>query len=124
MQDGREVALERPVDHAARYEDGRIVTSHTRKLDTPIEIAGHEVAARSYDPTYFVAYDVPTDPKIVGREDCEITRAPADREKAREEYGDQLAAVDTASDPFEVVELDDIGILFADRFVVTCDASS
>ncbi len=124
VQDGRTVALERPVDHAARYEEGRIVTSHTRKLETPIEVAGHEVVARSYDPTYFVAYDVPTDPKIVGREGCEVIREPADRDKAREEYGDKLAAVDTVSDPFEVIEIDDIGILFADRFVVTCDAPS
>ncbi|SDE08144.1 DUF1007 family protein [Limimaricola pyoseonensis] len=122
--DGDAVALDRPVDHAARFEDGRMIMSHTRRLGAPLAVEGREVVARSYDPTYLVAYDVPADPGVEGRDGCAVIREAADREKAQEEYGDQLAAVDAASDPFAAVELDDIGILFADRFVLSCAASS
>lgn len=119
---GAEVPLDRPVDHAARFEDGRIVTSHTRPLTAPVDPAGETLVARAYDPTYFVAYDVPTVPVVEGRDDCNVTRDAADREAAQREYGDQLAAIDTTGDPFEEVELPDIGILFADAFRLTCGA--
>jgi ABC-type uncharacterized transport system substrate-binding protein len=123
-QDGAEVALDGPVRHRARFEDGRVVTSHVRPLAAPLDATEGVVTARAYDPTYFVAYDVPAAPAISGREDCRIRREEADRAAAEAEYGDQLAAVDAGSDPFAVVELPDIGALFADRFVLSCAASS
>ena len=123
-QDGAEVALDGPVRHRARFEDGRVVTSHVRPLAAPLDATEGVVTARAYDPTYFVAYDVPATPAISGREDCRIRREKADRAAAEAEYGDQLAAVDAGSDPFAVVELPDIGALFADRFVLSCAASS
>ncbi len=113
-----------PGSHAASWREGRYVTTHSQSLVEPVDVAGRDVEARSYDPSYFVSYDVPTPPGVDGREDCALHREAADRDAARREYGDQLAAVDTADDPFEVVEIDDIGILFADAFVLACDASS
>ena len=123
-RNGTEVALARPVDHAARFEEERIITSHTRFLETPFAVADEDVVARSYDPTYFVAYAVPGSPGVLGRDDCRLERAEADTEAAQDEYGEKLAAVDMHEDPFKEVELPDIGILFADSFTLTCDASS
>lgn len=123
-QSGRDVALDRPVEHRAWFEGGRLVTSHLRPLARPLEISAGPVAARAFDPSYFVAYDVPEAPQLSGRGDCQITREPADRAAAEAEYGDTLAAVDQSSDPFEVVDLPDIGVMFADRFVLSCAASS
>lgn len=122
--DGQAVSLDPPVLHRARYDSGRIVTSHVRPLTAPLDVTAGVVTARAYDPTYFVAYDVPQAPATDGRDDCRLDREAADREAAEAEYGDQLAAVDAGSDPFEVVELPDIGVMFADRFVLTCAASS
>jgi ABC-type uncharacterized transport system substrate-binding protein len=122
--DGLAVDLERPVRHRARFEDGRLVTSHVRPLAEPLDVSAGTVTAQAYDPTYFVAYDVPETPGISGRDDCSLVREEADREAAEEEYGEQLAEVDASSDPFEAVELPDIGVLFADSFVLTCTASS
>ena len=122
--DGEAVDLAPPVRHSARFEAGRVVTSHLRPLAAPLDVSKGVVTARSYDPTYFVAYDVPEAPGLEGRDDCRLVREPADRKAAEKEYGDTLAAVDAASDPFEVVELPDIGVMFADRFVLTCAASS
>ncbi len=120
--DGVTVDLDGPVLHRARYEAGRLVTSHVRPLAAPLDVSKGVVTARAYDPTYFVAYDVPEAPGISGRDDCRFDREAADREAAEAAYGEQLAEVDATSDPFEVVELPDIGVMFADRFVLTCAA--
>lgn len=122
--DGTDLALDRPKDHRAEWRDGRIATSHEMTLTTPVEVAGKSVVARSYDPTYFVAYDVPSDPGIRGRKGCILERQAADRAAAQAQYGDALAAVDMSSDPFDAVNLPDIGILFADAFVLSCAAPS
>lgn len=122
--DGAAVALARPVDHAARFEDGRIVTSHVRPLETPIDVSAHRVTAQSYDPSYFVAYDVPTPPQVSGMPGCSFAREPADHAAAQAEYGDQLAAIDAGDDPFEEIDLPDIGVMFADTFTLSCSASS
>lgn len=121
--DGTAVDLDGPQTHQARYEGGRFITSHIRPLTTPLDVSKGVVTAVAYDPTYFVAYDVPAAPGLSGRDDCRLDREVADREAAQAEYGEQLAEVDATSDPFEVVELPDIGVMFADRFVLTCAAS-
>lgn len=122
--DGKTIELERPVQHAARMEGDSVVTSHLRPIATPIEVAGQAVVARAYDPSYFVAYDLPTDPTITGREDCELVRKRTDIAEAQETYGARLAEIDAAADPFAEIDLPDIGILFADSFALRCAASS
>lgn len=122
-QGGEAVALERPVDHRAYYESGRYVTTHLRPLKEPIALDA-QTAARVYDPSFFVAYDVPKTPTVEGRAGCDVTRDAADTDAAYEEYGEKLASVDVGEDPFAEVDLGDIGILFADRFVVSCSAPS
>lgn len=122
--DGSEAPLAPPKDHTATWRDDRFVTSHLRPIVDPVDSTGRNIVARSYDPTYFVAYDVPGSPGTVGREGCHLQRQASDRKAAQEEYGDALAAVDMAEDPFEVVEVPDIGILFADAFVLSCDEPS
>ncbi len=121
---GEAVILDGPVEHQARFEQGRLVTSHTRPLAAPLDLSGQAITARAYDPTYFVAYDVPVDPTIIGRDGCVLQRDVADRGEAEAEYGEKLAAIDATADPFAEIELPDIGVLFADSFVLTCAASS
>jgi ABC-type uncharacterized transport system substrate-binding protein len=123
-QSGVPVALQGPVDHRARFTEGRIVTSHVRPLAAPLQVAAGPVTARAYDPSYFVAYDVPQPPRIAGRADCTLEREPADRKAAEKQYGAKLAALDTGGDPFAEVELPDVGVLFADTFRLSCAASS
>lgn len=122
-QGGALVALAGPVRHRVYFENGRIVTSHVRPLNTPLAVDG-ATAARVYDPSFFVAYDVPLLPTTEGREGCTVTRRAADTGSAYKEYGDKLASVDIGDDPFQEVDLGDIGILFADEFELTCAAPS
>jgi ABC-type uncharacterized transport system substrate-binding protein len=118
-QNGRDVALAGPVSHAARFENNRVITSHTRPLETPVPVDSGLIA-RAYDPSYFVAYDVPEAPAVAGATACRFEREEADRKAAQAEYGEKLAAIDRAEDPFEVIEIPDIGILFADSFHLRC----
>ncbi|WP_255331021.1 DUF1007 family protein [Paracoccus albicereus] len=122
--DGLDQALAPPADHSADWRDGRYVTTHVMTLSDPVSPDGKVVVARSYDPTYFVAYDVPTAPGVIGQTGCDLRRERADRAAAQAEYGDALAAVDMSSDPFEVVDLPDIGVMFADSFILSCDPDS
>ena len=121
---GEAVALDGPVKHRARFEEGRLVTSHVRPLAVPLDVTGEVITARAYDPTYFVAYDVPIAPTIDGRSACTLVREAVDYDEAEREYGEQLAAIDASADPFAEIDLPDIGVLFADSFVLTCAASS
>lgn len=123
LQGGAALELEGPLRHRAYFENGRYVTTHIRPLKEPI-LPGEGIEARLYDPTFFVAYDMPVLPTVEGREGCTVTRNAADTDKAYEEYGEKLASVDMGEDPFAEVDLGDIGILFADTFEVTCAASS
>ncbi len=119
---GEAVALSAPIRHRALYESGRIITTHVRPLEVPIAASAVPVTLQIYDPSYFVAYEVPALPTLEGRDDCTLTRVQADSEDAQEEYGDKLAAIDVSGDPFEAVDLGDIGVLFADSFMLTCAA--
>ncbi|PZX17011.1 polyphosphate kinase [Palleronia aestuarii] len=122
--DGTPLPLRPPTEHEASWRDDRYVTTHLMTLAEPVAVDGHTIVARAYDPTYFVAYDVPTAPGIVGRDDCTLSREAADRDAAMAEYGEALAEVDMLSDPFEAVDLPDIGILFSDAFELACAAPS
>ncbi|WP_420767992.1 DUF1007 family protein [Roseovarius sp. S4756] len=124
MRDGVAVALEGPAQHRAYFENGRIITTHLRPLSAPVDLGEGSAVAQLYDPSFFVAYDVPALPTIEGPEDCAVTRQAADTDKAYAEYGDKLASVDVGEDPYVEVDLGDIGVLFADRFIVTCAAPS
>ncbi|MTH78502.1 DUF1007 family protein [Paracoccus aestuariivivens] len=118
------VTLRGPEQHKVRFENGRVITSHIRPLASAVAVAGADIVARSYDPSYFVAYDVPKEPRIDGRDDCRVRRDKADEAAAQAKYGEKLAALDVTDDPFQEIEIPDIGILFADSFVVSCDAPS
>lgn len=119
--DGEAVALLPPIRHRALFENGRIITTHVRPLETPVAVT-MPVTLQIYDPSYFVAYDVPVLPSIEGGDACKLARSRADTSRAQAEYGDKLAAVDVSDDPFEAVDLGDIGVLFADSFTMTCAA--
>ncbi|RVT83527.1 DUF1007 family protein [Rhodobacteraceae bacterium CCMM004] len=122
--DGVAATLGPPVDHVALYVDGRIVTRHTRPVTAPAAAPAREILARAYDPTYFVAYDVPEIPRTTGGAVCAAVRDAADRAAAQRAFGDALAALDMPDDPFEPVDIPDIGIHFADTFTLRCAPSA
>ena len=129
MQGGAPVALG-PVRHfPPRWENGRIITSHSRTLAQPLEVsAQNPVTVRVYDPEYFVAYDTPRDAAIQGADHCSVSREAPDAGREMIPAGDEqalltaLAAIDRDGDSLGLMQMEDVGIIFADRFVVSCGA--
>lgn len=121
-QQDQPIGLGAPLDHHARFADGRIITSHVRPLSNPVTVtAAHPLQLRIYDPEYFVAYDTPREPAIEGRRDCSVSRRPPDA-SGQEELLAALQTLDMQSDSLQVMRMADVGVTFAERFEVQCDA--
>lgn len=122
-QGGAEAALAPPIHEMPRYVDGRIVTSHIRPLRTPLAPrTGAPVTLRAYDPEYFVAYDTPRLPKVVGATGCTVSRHKPKPDRAQSDLLAELSKLDMTADSIQVMSMADVGIRFADSFDVTCAA--
>jgi ABC-type uncharacterized transport system substrate-binding protein len=58
------VALSRPEETGARYDGGKITSSHLRRLDRPVPAA--DLVVQAYDPGYYTAYAIATGPVVTG----------------------------------------------------------
>lgn len=116
---GNPVALGPAMEHRADYAQGRVATSHIRPLLTRIDLDGAgPLAAKVYDPTFFVAYDV-TQPVTASRADCQIVHTPADLAAAQVLVAEMMSEQDYADDDYP-----EVGEAYADTFVLTCAAPS
>lgn len=112
---GETVALAGAVEHRADYENGRVVTSHIRPLETRIDIDGAgPLVAKVFDPTFFVAYDV-TKGVTTARDACSIAHTPADLDAAEALVESLMSEQDYADDDYPQV-----GEAYADSFSLTC----
>ena len=121
--DGREVTLAPPVQHAAAMsEDGRYVTSHLRPLVTRLDPGAGTIAAKVYDPTYFVFYETGLTHAVEGRADCGAERIPADIGAAEAELRAELAKIPPDGDTEALFP--EVGAVFADEIRLSCAAPS
>lgn len=118
--DRSRVPLGPPTDCRALWNGDQIISVHTRTLPEPVAVAGHEVVARAYDPSFFKDYEVPVDPLVTGRDDCTVRRTPADTESAQRDYGAMLSALDRPQGPLIGAVAPQVGLFYADRFSLTC----
>lgn len=112
------VALGQPETPTAELVEGRLITSHIRKLDTPLSMAGGNVALKVYDPTYYSAYTLDLGAEIVNRDGCMMEQIPADLGKAYD-LVENLLYGSTGDDNFPAV-----GENFADTLTLSCETSS
>jgi ABC-type uncharacterized transport system substrate-binding protein len=118
---GMPVALSGPLDPSTVVEDGRVVTTHTRRLETPLDIVA-PVSVKAYDPTFYTAYSVSRGVTVEGNAGCTATVAPANLDAAYtllEEllYGPRSAEFDEENFP-------EVGEAFADEVRLTCASGS
>lgn len=108
------VALSGPRDGVARYEGGRIVSSHIRDLDWPV--AGLLVV-KNYDPTYYTEYTI----REVLAEGCRTEIIAPDLTAAEMALQAELAKIPADVD----VEMGfpEVGEVFAQEVRVICAAS-
>ena len=113
------LALLGPTEGSVDVEDGRVVSSHTRTLATPIPAAG--IVAKAYDPTFYTAYEVTRGATASGT-GCTVAVTPPNLDAAYtmlEEllYGPRSAEFDEDNFP-------EVGEAFADEVVLTCASGS
>jgi len=112
----RRIGLSGPLDPDADLQDGQVVVTFTRSVETPFR-PGPATVAEVYDPTYFTAYTVTAEPKLGGTaEGCRAEVEPFRPTASLLAIQEKLSAV-----PIDQVPEEDLGRLFADKVHITCD---
>ena len=116
---GERVALSGPVEHSADFVDGRIVTMHTRALQTRVAVGAEPVVFQVYDPTFYTAYHITLPTRIEGREDCDARTFVPDLTEANQALIDALAELG-ADETIEDYDFPAVGADFAEEIRLTC----
>lgn len=117
--DGRTLALGPAGNFEMRFENGRLISRHTRPVGQ--KLSG-EITAQLYDASYFVAYTVSLPVQVKGDADCAINRQPADLDAAYTLVEELLYG--PRSEEFNEDNYPAVGAHFADTLTVTCAGSS
>ena len=120
-QNGDRLAMSGPLRVTAQYEQGRITTTHVRRVE-PDQTAGAEFEIRPYDATYYTAYDVSLPVTLRGGSGCTQRLETPDIDTQLLKLRDELNALDVDIFP-EDVGVPDIGILLSSTVRVICDVS-
>ena len=115
---GHLVSLEPPTDWAADWREGRAFSMHTRMLGEPAEASGG-IILRPFDPNFYVAYEAPMLPVIIGRDDCRAEIVLPDDDAVSAEVAAQVASLPPDRTP-EDLGLESIGRLYASEIHVKC----
>lgn len=115
---GTPIRLGRPTDFDAQMQDGRLLVTFRRRLDRPVAISGQTLDLAFYEETYFYAFAVSDAPLLKGQPPACSTRVvPFDSDTRTAELKATLAELGREETP----GIADVGRLFADRILVTCD---
>ena len=63
---GVPLALSEPFAFRADYQEGRIIISHRRRLEPPVQPGEIPLVLKVYDPTYYIAYTIAAPPQLSG----------------------------------------------------------
>ncbi len=70
LQNDVERALSPPTDTGAGYAEGRITSTHLRTFAAPVPLGAVPLIVQVYDPGYYTAYTISTDPVLIGGVGC------------------------------------------------------
>lgn len=115
------LTLSGPQEATARFEDGRITTTHVRRV-LGEQTVGEPLQVKPYDATYYTAYDITLPVRVTGAEGCVIQKEMPDVDARLREMRDLLNTLDTDETPSEA-GLPDIGGLLATTVWVSCVSS-
>ena len=118
--DGQPLALGPPTDFVTTIEDGRIVTTHTRRLDAPP--SGAALSVKAYDPTFYTAYEISRGITVEGGTDCTAELAPADLDAAYTMLEELLYG--PRSQEWSEDDFPEVGEAFADEVRLACASAS
>ncbi|WP_170604647.1 DUF1007 family protein [Ruegeria arenilitoris] len=115
---GQPVLLSGPQQATATTEDGRIVTTHLRTVESG-RIPANSLSAKAFDETYYTAYEVTRPVVISGPVSCAIERIEPDIDGQLAQMQAFLKTLDADYD-LEENEIPLIGENFATEIFVSC----
>lgn len=118
-QGGQRAALGPPEAVTVDWQEGRLISTHLRRIEPPLDPAAGGIAVSPYDPTYYTAYAVVTAPRFTGRDDCRGETWEPDLGAAELELQEALAELAPGID-IEEAGYPPVGELFAEEVRVTC----
>ena len=115
------LVLSGPRDWTARYEGGRLISTHMRDLEHPVKIGAEPLVIRAYDPTYYVAHFIDPPATVSGGSGCQAMIFGHDENAA--EAALQAALQNYNPDMNPEADFPAVGAIFSDEVQVTCGAS-
>jgi len=119
VQGDDRVSLGPPEAVTTDWQMGRLISTHLRRFETPLDPAAGEIVIRPYDPTYYTDYSVVTETRMTGRQDCTAETWEPDLGAAEQELRAALAEVAPGVN-LEEEGYPEVGGLFAEEVRVTC----
>lgn len=115
------VALSGPLEPRATTEDGRIVTTHLRKVEGE-PVPALALSAKPYDETFYTAYEVTRPVTVSEPESCRIDRFEPDIDGELAQMQAFLLTLDADYD-LEENDIPLVGERFATEIRVSCPAT-
>jgi ABC-type uncharacterized transport system substrate-binding protein len=119
-RDGAALPLGARRDHSVAWQEARVVETHTRPLEAPVDVSQAALTVENFDPYFYVAYTILPEVALTGATGCAATVIPADPVAAQAEVDATYGALDIAGAGPEV-ELPPVGHAFSDRVEVRCE---
>jgi len=116
------IDLGQPQDWTVAFRDGKIVSTHVRRLAGPTTVADVPLVVQSYDPSFYAAYRIVGTPVLSGRSDCAAQIFEPDLAAADAYLQQALQELNATGD--EESDFPAVGAAYADEVRVTCDAPS
>jgi ABC-type uncharacterized transport system substrate-binding protein len=109
----------RPEDWTTDWQDGRLISSHTRRFDPPVEIGSEPLVILPYDPGYYAAYAITGKTVLTGREGCRAEVFVPDIEG---KYAELVSNLQEYTPDVNIEELGfpNVGEQLAEELRVTC----
>jgi ABC-type uncharacterized transport system substrate-binding protein len=112
------VNMGRPHDWTATYQDGRIISTHVRALEAPVELGAEPLVIQVYDPGFYTAYTILGTPVLTHGDDCKVEVFEPDLTEADKQLQAMLQEY-TADQSLEQ-DFPAVGAAYAEEARVTC----
>jgi polyphosphate kinase len=116
------LALGAPTDFTGIYRGGRLISTHTRAILQPADPEVAPVIIQSYDPGFYTAYTIASDPVLTGREGCAAPVFAPDLSEADKQL--QAALAEYGADVDLEMDFPAIGAAYAEEVRLTCENPS
>jgi len=116
--DGKKQMLSRPLETSARMIKQRVGVSFELHLPAPQNMAGRGASLKLYDPSYYYAYTIPSEGRILGpASDCHVWVNHFEPDGQTAALQKKLSALSIEEMPQDL----NIGVKFAEEIILQCD---